>query len=175
MENVIDEIYDGITERLLPFESWERVKGESGAAYAAFCVFRDLGPERNIVKAVAAVESDEALRGKKYRVWRNWAARFQWNKRAGDYDAYLDKVKLAERRKAIAEREVVYREVTGKMLDVVGKKLDLMGADELKLQFVAEWMRTAIDTEREVLGIAAEEKADDGQMALNFAGEFAGM
>jgi bifunctional DNA-binding transcriptional regulator/antitoxin component of YhaV-PrlF toxin-antitoxin module len=33
---------------LLPFESWERLPGESSAAYAAFCAFRDFGPEREL-------------------------------------------------------------------------------------------------------------------------------
>jgi hypothetical protein len=36
---------------MLPFESWERLAGESGAAFAAFCAYRDLGLERNIRKA----------------------------------------------------------------------------------------------------------------------------
>ena len=46
----------------LPYESWERLPGESGAAFAAFCAFRDLGLERNIRKAVDSVEKDKAVR-----------------------------------------------------------------------------------------------------------------
>jgi hypothetical protein len=37
---------------VLPFESWERLTGESSAAYAAFCAYRDYGPDRNIRRAV---------------------------------------------------------------------------------------------------------------------------
>jgi hypothetical protein len=124
----------------------------------------------------AGVE-DAALRGKKYRVWRNWAAQFKWVKRAGDYDNYLDKLRRAERRKTIEAREAAYREVTGKMLRVVEKKLDLMEAVELKQEHVAEWMRAAIDTEREVLNVndAQEKQEIDGQMSLNFSADFNGV
>jgi len=34
----------------LPYESWERLPGETGAAFAAFCAYRDYGLERNIRK-----------------------------------------------------------------------------------------------------------------------------
>jgi len=54
---------------VMPFESWERLRGESSLAFAAFCVFRDFGPERNIRKAVDCAEkdkADEAARGKRY-------------------------------------------------------------------------------------------------------------
>jgi hypothetical protein len=49
-------------------ESWERLPGESGLAYSAFCAFRDLGLERNIRKAVETAENDTVKREKKYRV-----------------------------------------------------------------------------------------------------------
>jgi hypothetical protein len=55
----------------LPFESWERLPGETSAAFSAFCAFRGCGAERNIRRAVESVEKDAAAQGKKYRVWRN--------------------------------------------------------------------------------------------------------
>ena len=42
-ENTID--YE-----ILPYESWEKLEGETALAYGAFCAFRDYGPERNIKK-----------------------------------------------------------------------------------------------------------------------------
>lgn len=35
-------------------EIWERQKNESSKAYAAFCIYRDLGTERSLDKALAA-------------------------------------------------------------------------------------------------------------------------
>jgi hypothetical protein len=74
----------------LPYVSWERLLRESGAAYAAFCAFRDYGPERNVRRVMSAAEPDQVKQGRRYRVWSVWATAFKWRERAVDYDQYLD-------------------------------------------------------------------------------------
>jgi hypothetical protein len=54
-------------------ESWERLPGETGAAYAAFRAYRDYGPERNIRKAVEVTEKDSAKWEKRYRMFSDAA------------------------------------------------------------------------------------------------------
>jgi hypothetical protein len=162
-----DETIEAVRLELLPFESWERLAGESAAAYAAFCAFRDFGAERNIRKAVGAAEKDETKQGKKYRVWRGWAAAFRWRERAADYDGYLDKLKQAELRKTIEEQGKVHRAVTGKMLQVVSKKLDLMDPAELGQGTVTEWVSTAIRAEREAAGLTAGKDKPEGSVDKN--------
>jgi hypothetical protein len=100
----IDKIIDEAKSRLLPFESWERLPGESGLAYAAFCSYRDLGLERNIRRAVERAEKDRGQQDKRYRVWRNWCSQYRWRERAADYDRYIEKLKQAELRKTIEAR-----------------------------------------------------------------------
>jgi hypothetical protein len=173
-----EKIIEEARAEVLPFESWERLTGESAAAYAAFCVFRDYGPERNIKKALEKTQPEKERRDKRYRMWRGWSMSFQWFKRAEDYDQYLDRLKLAERRKTIEAREAAYREVTGKMLAVVGKKLDVMRPEELSQSSVTEWTKTAVETEREIFGLAAEKKnREEGgkQLEINFSPEFEGL
>jgi hypothetical protein len=155
MGKVIEEARAAV----MPFESWERLPGESGLAYAAFCAFRDYGPERNIRKAVegqfrkaefADVHLETAI-VKKYRVWRNWCSQFRWRERAADYDGYTDKLKQVEKRKTIEAQGEKHRTITGKMLEVVEKKLDLMNPADLTHGTVTEWVETAIRAERERL------------------------
>jgi hypothetical protein len=55
----IDKAIEEAKAAVLPFESWERLPGETGAAYAAFCAFWDVGPERNISNVVKFAEKDE--------------------------------------------------------------------------------------------------------------------
>ena len=168
-----EKTYSEVKKEMLPFDSWEKLEGESSAAYAAFCAFRDYGAERNIKKALAANESDVVRRGRRYRLWLGWSMKFHWFKRAADYDVYLDKLKQTERRRTIEIREAAYREVTEKMLNVVNKKLDLMRPDELTQGNVKEWMTAAIDAERDVLGIAAEKnKSESRQLEINFSEDF---
>jgi hypothetical protein len=65
----IDKTLDEAKAAALPVnirfdEIWERLAGESTAAYAAFRVYRDYGPDRNIRRAVEANEKDKEGSGK---------------------------------------------------------------------------------------------------------------
>jgi hypothetical protein len=174
----IEKAIEETKAELLPFESWERLTGESPAAFSAFCVFRDYGPERNIRKAVEAKHEGESdtLIEKQYRLWRQWSMRFQWAKRAADYDRYLEKLKQAELRKTIEAQGEKHREVTGKMLEVVKKKLDTMNPEELTQGNVTEWVQTAIRAERESAGLVTSSgKPEIKQGELNFVPEFQGL
>ena len=163
---------------ILPFESWEKLERETNLAFEAFCVYRDFGPGRNIKKALMSVESNIAKVNKKYKTWRAWSAQFYWNRRAADYDKYLDGLRLGERRKTIEEREAAHKQITEKMLYVINKKLDCMNPDDLSQSNVTEWVKTAIHTEREILGVTCEEnreKGQDKQLEIRFDDDFQGM
>ena len=129
-----DRAIEQAKAEVLPFESWERLPGETSAAFSAFCAFRDYGAERNIRKAVDSAlksgEKDEGVRAKRYRVWRNWSTHFRWRERAADYDNYTEKLKQGEMRKTIEAQGELHRKVTGKMLEVVSKKLESMNPEE---------------------------------------------
>jgi hypothetical protein len=172
----IDRVIGEAKAEVMPFESWERLPGETGAAYAAFCAFRNFGPERNIRKAVEAVEKEKARQDKRYRVWRNWCGQFRWRERATEYDRYTEKLKQAEMRKTIEAQGEMHRAVTGKMLSVVNKKLDLMDPAELTQGNVTEWVQTAIKAEREAAGLVASDvKQGPKQGELAFTPEFNGL
>ena len=162
---------------IMPFESWERLPGETAAAFSAFCAFRDYGADRNIRKAVDSAEKDEAVRAKRYRVWRNWCTQFRWRERAADYDNYTEKLKQGELRKTIEAQGEMHRKVTGKMLEVVSKKLDSMNPEDLAQGNVTEWVQTAIRAEREAAGLVpgVNGKAEAKQGELSFVQDFEGL
>ena len=179
----IDRMLLEAQAEVLPFESWERLPGESGAAFAAFCAYRDFGFDRNIRKAVETMEKDTGKQGKRYRVWRSWSTAFRWRERAADYDKYHEKLKQAELRKTIEAQSEVHREITGKMLRVVGKKLDTMNPDDLSAGTVTEWVETAIKAEREACqfadenyhGILSNRNSTLKQGEFNFTSDFQGL
>jgi len=174
--NDFDKAIEEAKAEILPFESWERLTGETPLAYSAFCAFRDLGSERNIRKAVESVEKDVSAQTKKYKVWRNWSTQYRWRERAADYDKYVEKLKLAEMRKTIEAQGELHREVTGKMLDVVKKKLDTMNPADLSQGNLTEWVQTAIKAEREAAGLVTNNgKTETKQGELNFTPEFDGL
>jgi hypothetical protein len=172
----MDKAIEEAKAAVLPFESWERLPGESGLAYAAFCAFRDFGPERNIRKAVETAEKDKGQWDKRYRVWRNWCSAYRWRERTADYDRYMEHLKQAELRKTIEAQGEKHRAVTGKMLAVVEKKLDLMDPADLTQGTVTEWVETAIRAEREAAGlITTNGKSEPKQGEINFTPEFEGL
>jgi len=177
----IDRTIEEAKADMLPFTSWERLTGETSEAFFAFCVFRDFGLERNIIKAVECSlqrcgVNDERIRLKKYRVWRNWAAKYRWSVRAADYDRWQEGLKQTEVRKTIEAQGEKHRQVTGKMLDVVIKKLDLMNPDDLAQSNLTDWVNTAIKTEREAAGlVSASGKSESKQGELNFVSDFQGL
>jgi len=172
----IDRVIEEARAEVMPFESWEQLKGESSAAFSAFCVFRDFGADRNIRKAIDSVEKDLGVRAKKYRTWRAWATQYRWKERAADYDRYVEKLKQSEFRKTIEAQGEKHREVTGKMLDVVIKKLDTINPEDLTQGTVTEWVQTAIKSEREGAGIIAPNgKPETKQGELNFVSDFQGL
>ena len=171
-----DKAIDEAKANILPFESWERLPGETGAAFFAFCAFRDCGLERNIRMAVATAEKDPLVQVKKYKVWRNWSTQYRWRERAADYDKYLESLKQTEMRKTIEAQGEKHRIVTGKMLDVVSKKLDLMNPADLSQGAVTEWVQTAIKAEREAAGlVSGNGKPETKQGELNFTSDFQGL
>jgi hypothetical protein len=175
----IDKTIEETKAEILPYESWERLTGETGIAYAAFCAYRDYGPERNIRKAVETVYAGADKVEKRYRMWRGWAAQFRWRERAEDYDQYLDRLKQTELRKTIEDQGKVHRMVTGKMLQVVTKKLELMNPADLSQGTVKEWVETAIRTEREIAGLVVSKGERDNpggkQLEIQFSPEFEGL
>jgi hypothetical protein len=88
-------------------------------------------------------------------------------------------MKQAEVRKTIEEREAVHRKVTDKMLQVVSKKLDLMEPGELTQGTVVDWVQTAINTERNILGVTVpaegKDKKNDKAGSITFIPEFEGL
>jgi hypothetical protein len=65
-------------------EIWERLKGESRQAFANFAYYRDLGRERNLVKAAQGIKrSRDTLKIQ--------SAKYRWQDRVTAYDDYLDR------------------------------------------------------------------------------------
>ena len=75
---------------------WERMAGEPVKAYAAFCVYRDLGPNRSIDKAYWSTREQHENGKRASRRWTMWSSAYSWRSRAEAWDAHLD----AQRRHA---------------------------------------------------------------------------
>ncbi len=80
-------------------QAWTRRPGETSAAYAAFCTYRDLGPSRSLAEAYRQRTGKEQAKQAGGN-WTSWYRRNEWKNRAESYDAYLDE----EKRRAEAQK-----------------------------------------------------------------------
>jgi hypothetical protein len=76
-------------------ETWDRQPGESEEAYRAFCVFRDMGPDRELIGAYRSTRGTaggpprDRARNTPGR-WKTWAADHEWRRRALAWDNRRD-------------------------------------------------------------------------------------
>lgn len=154
---------------------WERRADETNQSWNAFCMYRDYGADRGLLRAIAL----NGVPSTRYGVWCKWSAKFDWVTRCGSYDTYLDSLKRAEREKEYASRERMYQRITEKVLSIVEKRLDGFDPEELSQGNVMEWIKNSVDIERTIFGKTdgkdAESATTGAQLEINFVQEFEGL
>lgn len=127
-------------------ELWERQSGESSKAYAAFCVYRDLGPERSLDN----VRKKLAENGKKISIkfLGRWSSKYNWVARCQAYDDYLERRKREEKEKAILEMAERHAKLAMAFQQRVAERLREIDPSELSPADMAKWLDTATKLER---------------------------
>lgn len=75
---------------------WEQQPDETSKAYVAFCGYRNLGPERTLIKAYEIYrELDTGSRGSREapKYFKGWSVEYGWVERARFFDAHLEDLK----------------------------------------------------------------------------------
>jgi hypothetical protein len=152
---------------------WEQQPGETPRAYAAFCVFRDLGPRRTLAAAAAAYYQRTA--GSLERQVDKWSSAFRWVERAAAWDRHLDAEGRAAQeaaRKEMAERHV--REARGPQAKAL-ERLRALRPEELSPADVLRYFVEAVKLERLALGepdtVQRQELTGKGGSPLHFSVE----
>jgi len=124
-------------------ELWERQPGESTKAYAAFCVYRDLGTERSLEKAGQMLDKPRT------RKWLGeWSAKYKWVERAKAYDDYVEKLKRKEKEKAIKEMAERQARIAMAFQEKIIERLQSIDPAELTPTELARWFEIAAKIER---------------------------
>ncbi len=115
--------FNGAPDRPL----YERQPAEPSKAWDAFVIYRELGWERTIRKAVELYRAKNGLKGAEITLQRRleqWSARWGWPVRAAEWDRELDK-----HRRKLALKEI---EEMHKRQAKIGKMLQTLGLVELR-------------------------------------------
>src|SRR5215468_10978779 len=83
----------GAKLKVFTVNAWDRRDDETGAAYKAFCVYRDMGPERTLSGACRNASGMRSKEGpnrvrkdSRNGSWRRWYEKFDWHLRAIAFD-----------------------------------------------------------------------------------------
>jgi hypothetical protein len=93
----------------------ERHPQESSRAYRAFCLYRDLGPDRSLDRAWAsfrAAQSKDRGSSRHPGYWGKWCHQFDWVARADAYDDSIEQQRIAaaaEQRRKLEEDHFQFR------------------------------------------------------------------
>ena len=139
-------------------EPWERQQDETSKAYAAFCIYRDLGPERSLQKAADNL-------GKSRGLLEGWSSRFEWGKRTAAWDAEQDRQARQAQIEEIKKMRKRHADLASAMLVKAARALQRMPEDEIKPQDISRFVDVASKLERISRGDVSEviEERDGGQ------------
>jgi hypothetical protein len=107
---------------------------ETSKAFAAFTIYRDLGPGRSID---AGYNKATSKVGRANKVWADWSTKYQWVERAKLYDTYIAEqrrkrlevehtAELEEYRKELARSSRASLQAGQRMLKMAIEKLQAM-------------------------------------------------
>lgn len=128
---------------------WDRpAPGETAKAFAAFAIYRDLGPDRSIRRAKETAGGSSA----NHRYWETWSSANRWPARAAAYDAWLDEHLVAKRREEHLEMAERHATTARGTLALVGAQLSAIQQTELaRLRTLERLNATGADVPPELL------------------------
>ena len=131
---------------------WDRLqdKNETSKAYAAFCIYRDMGSERSY--EVVAEHCNKTVSH-----INKWGGKYDWVERARHYDDYL----LAKDQKKFEAKLARFREeVTTEAIEIRRRSAESMTADNPSPRSTTDRWVAATDVVLKVNGLDKPQKTE---------------
>lgn len=120
---------------------WEKQPNESSKAYAAFCIYRDMGISRSLQKVSQQLSKSETL-------MKRWSERWSWVDRASGYDDYIERRKREENEKMIIEMSERHAKLAVAFQQRLAQRLSSLEPSEITPGDMARWLDIATKIER---------------------------
>ena len=122
-------------------DPWERQPEETPKAFEAFCVYRDLGPERSIVKAGNQL-------GKNRVTLEQWSSKYEWVKRCAAWDTEQDRIARQDQLKEIKKMRKRHAGIASAMLVKAATALQRLPEEEISASDITRMVDIASKLER---------------------------
>jgi hypothetical protein len=149
---------------------WEQLPGESSKAYAAFCLYRDQGPQRSIEAASRAYHDRGLQHGEAAHAQRKrrasgqigrWAQRWNWSARARAWDEELERVRRQKQLEAVEEMAERHAKEALMLQNKAVERLRQLRPEELKPRDALTYLVEAAKLERLARGEPTERVAEE--------------
>lgn len=120
---------------------WEQQPGESGPAFEAFSIYRDLGNGRTVSAVVEKLQKSDSL-------LRRWKIKWEWQRRAAAWDASIAE---QARRKAIKDHRDMENRHIGLAMQLQKKALEalnLLEPEQMSPKDIKEFVKLSTELER---------------------------
>jgi hypothetical protein len=144
---------------------WEQTLDESAKAYAAFCIYRDLGPRRSVDEASrryhrgsgqGAQHAPSRRSPRASGTIRRWAQHWNWATRARAWDQEAQRLKQKEQHAAIQEMTERHAKESMMLQNKAIERLRLLRPEELKSRDILAYLIDAARLERLARGEPTE-------------------
>lgn len=123
---------------------WERLKGEGTRAFAAFCVYRDLGPTRSMPKATARMGRKATYT----RQLEKWSSRWNWVARAKAYDEHLERLKREASEGKVVEMAERHAELAEALLAKISHRVHALDPELISGRDLSALFKAGVEVER---------------------------
>jgi len=140
---------------------WERQPGETSKPFEAFCIYRDLGPNRSHSQVAEKLRKSIALISR-------WSGAYDWVKRATAWDAEQDRIARKAQADEIVKMRKRHAKLASDMLVKAANALEHLPAEDIKAADVSRMVDIASKLERISRGDVGDviEERDGGE-AIN--------
>lgn len=133
--------------RVFAVDPWLRREGESSAAYSAFRVYLEQGPDRRSQRRVAETV------GKAESLIARWSSRDDWQERVAAWDAHLLAVAQAAYETEVASMAKRHAQMAVAIQNQIAQRLQGFDATTLTPTQLIQWFDTAVRVERQAKGM----------------------
>ena len=130
-------------------KSWERKAGESGPAYEAFCLYRNL-PYCDNPTGRSLAKVGQKL-GKSTTLMERWSTAHEWQERCREYDNEIQREELEARKVAVKAMQQEHIATARKMIEQARAALEKLEPEDMKPRNILDFLKVGMELERRAL------------------------